>query len=71
MDLILRVVYAFLGLYWAVQFVRTVRRPADWEVPTPPDFPVRITRTVWLAGSVIGMATAVVLFIVTPTLLST
>jgi hypothetical protein len=69
-DLYLRVIFGSLVVYWVWTLIRTIQKPPDWEVATPPGFPVRLTRTVWLAASVVGIVTAIVLFFVTPTLLS-
>jgi hypothetical protein len=72
MDLYLRAIFTFLALYWAVTLVRTLRKPPDWFLETPPEAPfnVRFTRTTWLAASVLGIAAAVVLFFVAPILVA-
>jgi hypothetical protein len=69
-DLYLRVIFASLALCWVWQLIRTLQKPPDWELATPPGFPVRFSRTIWLAASVVGIVVAILLFFVTSNLLS-
>jgi hypothetical protein len=55
--LIYRVFAVGLVVYWAIQLADTARKPAaGFHVPRSELLPIRITRSMWLVASVLGMS---------------
>ena len=53
--LIYRLIGVALIVYWVVTLVTVARKPRDWQPAGGERYPFRVTRNMWLAGSVLGV----------------
>ncbi len=66
LDTYLRAFGVFFIVWWVANFIWAVRKPADWVPPRAQTFPIRITRSLYLVGCVLGIGAGLVLFLVAP-----
>jgi hypothetical protein len=52
-----------ISVWWVIQLTLTLRKPPDWRPARADEFPIRVTRGVYLVACVLGIVSGLAVFV--------